>query len=106
MAWPRRGWDGNLAFYIRTSTLAALEGPRELGMETDSIVGQVGRFLVLSFTVGHLEREAVVLADIPDQIAPECAVVSPSKCRVGDGRDVIVVRIVDRDPGVTVQMWP
>ena len=42
-----------------TSTLeTALEGPRELGMETESFVGQVGWFLVLGFTVGNLERDA------------------------------------------------
>ena len=75
-------------------------------METESFVGQVGRLLVLGFAVGSLEGDAMVLAQIPDQIAPDRAVVGPTECRKADGRDVVVVGIVDPDTGVTVQVWP
>ena len=89
-----------------TGTLeTALEGPRELGMETETFVGQVGWLLVFGFAVGNLEGDAVVLGHIPDQIAPERAVVGPPEEAIGDGRDVVVVGIVDRDTGVTVQVW-
>ena len=37
----------------------------ELGMETESFVGQVGWFLVVGFTVGNLERDAECLVHDP-----------------------------------------
>ena len=79
--------------------------PRELGMETETFVGQVGWLLVLGFAVGSLEGDAACLGQIPDQIAPERAVVGPPEEAIGDGRDVVVVGIVDPDTGVTVQVW-
>src|SRR5688572_8603119 len=44
---------------------SVLERPLELGMETDSIVGQVGWFLVFGFPIGSLEGDAECLVQIP-----------------------------------------
>src|SRR5688572_30550863 len=61
----------------------ALEGPLELSMETDSIVGQVGWFLVFGFTIGSFEGDAECLVQIPEQIAVERAVVGPTEQGIG-----------------------
>src|SRR6478735_10383282 len=74
-------------------------------METESGVGQVGRFLVLGSTMGQLERDAVIFCYIPEDIAPDRAVVGPPEEALGDGGEVVVVDIVDKHPGVTVQVW-
>ena len=78
------GWydDGKRAHKMNTFTdfiavARHLEGPCELGLETESVVGQVGRFLVLGSTMGRLERDAVILCHIPEHIAPDRAVVGP-----------------------------
>ena len=59
----------------------ALEGPLELGLEPESFVGQppVGRLLVFGLAASRLDRDAVCPGQIPDQVAPERAVVGPSE---------------------------
>src|SRR6187200_1305288 len=74
-------------------------------METESVVGQVGWFLVLGSTMGRLERDAVILCHIPEHIAPDSAVVGPPEEALGDAGDVVVVDIVDEHTGMTVQVW-
>src|SRR6187200_1701027 len=74
-------------------------------METESVVGQVGWFLVLGSTMGYLERDAVILCHIPEHIAPDSAVVGPPEKALGNRGEVVVVDIVDEHAGVTVQVW-
>src|SRR5688572_27676298 len=74
-------------------------------METESVVGRICWFLVLGSTMGRLERDTVILCHIPEHIAPDCAVVGPAEEALGDASDVVVVDIVDKHTGVTVQVW-
>ena len=74
-------------------------------METESIIGQIGGFLVFRFTVGKLKSDAECLVQIPEQIAVDRAVIGPPEYGIGDGRNVIVRGIVDPDTGMTVEAW-
>src|SRR6478735_7514235 len=97
--------DVEIASVDRRFIDEVLEGPRELGVETESVIGEVRWFLVLGSTMGRLERDAVILCHIPEHIAPDSAVVGPPEEALGDGGEVVVVDVVDKHAGMTVQVW-
>ena len=65
-----RGWKAALPSRLpSTYQVPGIKGPLELGVETESFVGQVGWLLVFGFAVGSLEGDAECLVHIPDQSA-------------------------------------